>query len=669
MRCYIRYIGVIDNGNNSHYVSFEEGLNIITGRSSTGKSAIIEIFDYCTGSHNNTIPVGVITDNAQLYFVVLARRDTNMIIARTQVEESSKVFFKFDPNFNKDNIGIEYFSKEYFVPLQTFLQELEHFCGLDISDTDETIDKKQKKGRPSFRNMVSFMLQPQHLIANKYALFYRFDEKEKRERVIDEFKIFSGIVDQQYYTVCQELEEKRKALEVCEREASRLQEEKNSKIIDLDNIRQNYACVSGVEIFPGISSEQIINAPKQYIDQLEQYQIEVDEESEKYKDQYIHLEKEKNNLLAKRRRIVVQIAEINSSIKYARQYAEMMDKYQPATDAITEDSVCPFCHSRTDSTRHEANRLTDAINWLNSELSKSPLRMDSFLPERKRLMDETAQIDQEITSISHRLKDIAKINERLEKNQSLKDQSLRSILKIENILEWAIDSTIRLNDSKIERLKMEISSINATLNKTYNVEDKLQKAEAFINKTMNQIGNNLDFETSFKPIQLHFDIHTFELYHQKDNGGKVYLRSMGSGANWLYSHICLFLALLRYFAALRSSTVPTILFIDQPSQVYFPSVLDTNEKEFNAKELKRSEKEADDDMRAVTNLYTQILNEIEIINEKYGYRPQIIISDHADRLNLGRFDFERYVRARWRKPDAGLIDTRILEEKLQNEKN
>ena len=662
MRCYIRYIGVIDNGNNSHYVSFEEGLNIITGRSSTGKSAIIEIFDYCTGSHNNTIPVGVITDNAQLYFVVLARRDTNMIIARTQVEESTKVFFKFDPNFNKNNIGIEYFSNEYFVPLQTFLQELEHFCGLDISDTDETIDKKQRKGRPSFRNMVSFMLQPQHLIANKYALFYRFDEKEKRERVIDEFKIFSGIVDQQYYTICQELEEKRKALEACEREASRLQEEKNSKIIDLDNIRQNYACVSGVEIFPGVASEQIINAPKQYLDQLEQYQIEVDEDSEKYKDQYTNLEKEKNNLLAKRRRFVVQIAEINSSIKYARQYGEMMDKYQPATDAITEDSQCPFCHSITDSTRQEANRLTEAINWLNSELSKSPLRMDSFLPERKRLLDEIVRIDQDITSLSRRLKDIAKVNERLEKNQSLKDQSLRYILKIENILEWAVDSTTQLNESKMEQLKGEISSISAVLDKNYNVEDKLQKAEAFINKTMNQIGNNLDFETSFKPIQLHFDIHTFELYHQKNNGGKVYLRSMGSGANWLYSHICLFLALLRYFAALKNSTVPTILFIDQPSQVYFPSILDTNEKEFNAKELKRSEKEADDDMRAVTNLYTQILNEIEVINEKYGYRPQIIISDHADRLNLGRFDFERYVRARWRKPDAGFIDIKIIEE-------
>ena len=192
MRCYIRYIGVIDKGNHSHYISLEEGLNIITGRSSTGKSAIIEIFDYCTGSHNNTIPVGVITDNAQLYFVVLSRNDTNMVIARAQGSTSSKVFFKFDPDFAINNIGIDYFAEEYFVLLKSFLVELEHFCGLDIKDMEETIDKTQKKGRPSFRNMVSYMLQPQHLIANKYALFYRFDEKEKRERVIDEFKIFSG---------------------------------------------------------------------------------------------------------------------------------------------------------------------------------------------------------------------------------------------------------------------------------------------------------------------------------------------------------------------------------------------------------------------------------------------------------------------------------------------
>ena len=67
---------------------------------------------------------------------------------------------------------------------------------------------------------------------------------------------------------------------------------------------------------------------------------------------------------------------------------------------------------------------------------------------------------------------------------------------------------------------------------------------------MNEIGRKLDFEASYQPINLCFDIHTFELYHLKDNNTKVYLRSMGSGANWLYSHICLFLAMLKYFASL-----------------------------------------------------------------------------------------------------------------------
>ena len=58
MKCFIKYLGVIDKYDNCHYISLQEGLNIVTGRSSTGKSALIEIFDYCTGSSGNTIPEG-----------------------------------------------------------------------------------------------------------------------------------------------------------------------------------------------------------------------------------------------------------------------------------------------------------------------------------------------------------------------------------------------------------------------------------------------------------------------------------------------------------------------------------------------------------------------------------------------------------------------------------
>ena len=69
MRSYVKYIGAIDVNGNCHSIELSEGLNVITGRSSTGKSAIIEIFDYCTGNSDNTIPEGIITEEKISYLL------------------------------------------------------------------------------------------------------------------------------------------------------------------------------------------------------------------------------------------------------------------------------------------------------------------------------------------------------------------------------------------------------------------------------------------------------------------------------------------------------------------------------------------------------------------------------------------------------------------------
>lgn len=186
MRSYIKYMGIMDQYGNCHHIDMHEGLNIITGRSSTGKSAIIELFDYCTGSADNTIPSGVITENASLYFVVLYKNGTQLVIAREQAVRTRKLFFKIEPqDLEIDNLNSSYFGDEYYIDINTFKEELGHFFGIEISnmdDVDNSINRKAvKKGHPSFRNMISFMLQHQNLVANKHSLFYRFDEKEKRD--------------------------------------------------------------------------------------------------------------------------------------------------------------------------------------------------------------------------------------------------------------------------------------------------------------------------------------------------------------------------------------------------------------------------------------------------------------------------------------------------------
>lgn len=673
MKGYIKHIGILDKFKNCHSINLDEGLNIITGRSSTGKSAIIEIFDYCTGNSDNTIPEGIITDNAEIYFIVFEAKDTGLVLARRQEDKSTSLFYKVDPNFPKiEELTLEYFSNEYFLHQDTFKETLGHFWGIDISDTDESEEAlkfRSRKGRPSFRNMVSFMLQHQNLIANKHSLFYRFDEKEKREKTIDEFKIFAGFVDQEYYILKQELEKKKLEEERINRQLSQFEEDKRVKSSELQKLLEEYHMISGMKLFQGVSASNMLNAPRNYLDKLQDRNLNVDEASEEYKRQFNKLEKRKNVLIAERRQISLKLEQVNSSIEYVNRYTQTIDNLKPVSDAIEDDSLCPFCQQSNIQIGNEINKLSDAIEWLNTELRKTPQMLASFLPEKRKLEEEIKEKNQELRKVSHEIAKILEVNKELEQNKSLEEQSLRVLLAIENELKWSLGKKTTFSDLNIAQIKNDIQELEDRLTKDYDVEEKLKEAKKFINDSMNTIGLELDFEEAYQPINLHFDINTFELYHLRIRGKekkKIYLRSMGSGANWLYSHICLFLSLLKYFSSLGDKAlIPTILFLDQPTQVYFPSVVDISEEKFDPKTLKEMKGEVeklDTDLQSVTNLFQQIIYFIEGVYKDYGFKPQIIISDHADRLTLDDgYSFENYVRHRWRKKNEGFIKEELLD--------
>ena len=72
-------------------VKFKTGaLNIIYGASQTGKSAIIPIIDYCLGSLDNKIPVGVIRENCLGFGIKLKVDDKELFLGRS-IEEGKKI--------------------------------------------------------------------------------------------------------------------------------------------------------------------------------------------------------------------------------------------------------------------------------------------------------------------------------------------------------------------------------------------------------------------------------------------------------------------------------------------------------------------------------------------------------------------------------------------------
>ena len=412
MKSYIKYIGLIDNEENCHYIDLIEGLNIITGRSSTGKSAIIEIFDFCFGNSENTIPDGVITDNTKLYFLVFQINNTNLVLARNQEEKSTYAFFRVDPNFpSPDYLKSEYFQSDYYLPLKAYKEELGRYFGINISSTDEDnniLNYRNKKGRPSVRNMTSYILQHQNLIANKHSLFYRFDEKEKRDKIIDEFKIFAGFVDQDYFIIKQQINDKKLEYEKKQREITQFKDEKKKRSAILRELLEEYHMIVGNHLLQGYSAENMLEAPKIYLEKIQSDGgITVNEQSNVFKEQYTKLETRKNELLASRRKIMLKLENINSSIKYAKKYSETIDMITPISEAIKEDSQCPFCLQGNNNTSLQINKLSDAIDWLNSELRKAPLMIDSFLPEKQKCEQELAAIDETLKHIRYEINKIS----------------------------------------------------------------------------------------------------------------------------------------------------------------------------------------------------------------------------------------------------------------------
>src|SRR3712207_795599 len=63
-------------------IEFGTGLNVITGSSQTGKSAMIEIIRYCLGDSDFRVPAGPIADTVVYYGMLLLVGGTPVFIGR-----------------------------------------------------------------------------------------------------------------------------------------------------------------------------------------------------------------------------------------------------------------------------------------------------------------------------------------------------------------------------------------------------------------------------------------------------------------------------------------------------------------------------------------------------------------------------------------------------------
>lgn len=660
MMCYIKYIGVIDNNNNVHSIPFQPGLNIVTGKSSKGKSAILDIFDYCMGSSENTIPEGIITERAKLFFTVLRFPSFAVVIGR--VSDSKRCFLREISGAEMDDTlqlieDVEnFFSQNYFQYIAEFIKSLGRYFAVTLDNIDMDPLHKEITGKssptPSVRSFASFMLQHQNLVANRHAIFYRFDEKRKRDQVIDHFKIFMDIVGEKYFDLAKLRTEAMYELKRAQAQIPKQEKIKEAYLNIFSTLLTEYQALAGHPLTE-LTPLDIWQRPQQSLSHLIGVSVRVDGLSSAFETRRVELRKTKASLMSSIQKALNTRYLLDISTGQASGFAEALTSLPIPKTTNLEHGVCPVCASQSDKAEDEANRLSAAINWLNSELKVSTYAREGFGEERRALNSKLKDLRKELVVVERALKPLDDEAERLDKSKSVDAAAQKAKIKLELAIERCVNNPPSEAKRMVAHWQKKVDEYNSEMAQ-YDVESKLRALQNGINRKMKIIGKGFDFEDTYKSGSLKFDIETFDLWHEKlgkDNyAKKIFLRSMGSGANWLYSHLTLFLALHYNFAAYETCKVPPILFLDQPTQVYFPS---TDEADvFKADDLRgdrKTEKTLDEDVDAVSKMFTTLAKFCDDTYEETGVMPQIIICDHADKLPLKEgYHFESFVRARWR---------------------
>lgn len=659
MKCFLRYIGVVDTKEKIHQVRLEPGLNVITGKSSTGKSAILEIFDYCLGSTEDTIPVGKITECAETFFIAFQFPRYFLVAARKK--KSDRGFLMEVRSTDADYLLklIEqpnvFFGAKYYMPLADFKKGLGRHFAITLENIDEDpfikLTGRKKSATPSIRSFSSFMLQHQNLVANKHAIFYRFDEKEKRDQAINHFKILMGLVDEKYFDLHKEYEFAKYELKKVQTQIPKQVQRKETTIAHYNRFLAEYKSLAGLPLL-NANGENIYSRPKAFLKFISEYLVKIDVFSNQIEMRRAELQTQRVDALVKKRKLQGQMRLLNDSLSSTMQFSQgMMETNLPASAVLTE-AHCPVCEAQTSTPAVEASKLVNAIEWLNEELKLSSYARESFAEERRTIQNQLAKLDILLRRIQDDIRPLDEEVEKLKTSKSIDEQALKTKLRLEIAIQEQLDKPESELSGQEKFWQKEIARLSGEL-ALYNVENRLYILAQNINTKMREFGNSFDFEETYKPSALCFDTETFDLWYQQDIKTRVYLRSMGSGANWLYSHLALFMALHYQFAALSENgcKIPPILFLDQPTQVYFPASLD-DAVEFKPDELAKQAKRetiVDEDMKAVTNMFTQLAKFCVETGEATGVIPQVIVSDHADKLVLGEgYKFQDYVRASWR---------------------
>jgi hypothetical protein len=203
-------------------IKFAAGkVNVISGASKTGKSAVIPIIDYCMGSDRRGIPVGVIRTACEWFGLLIDTAEGQKLLARREPEgqrQTEHMFIAEGPE-----VQVPQRIERHNTVAPAVKQMLNRLAGLPNVGFDPE-SASAFKAPPIFRDLAAFLFQPQNVVANPDVLFFKADTAEHRERLKTIFPLVLGAINGQVLAARMEHEALARELRRKERELRAVQD-------------------------------------------------------------------------------------------------------------------------------------------------------------------------------------------------------------------------------------------------------------------------------------------------------------------------------------------------------------------------------------------------------------------------------------------------------------
>lgn len=628
-----------------------QSVNIITGASRTGKSAIIPIIDYCLGSEKCTIPVDIIR-NACSWFGVLFDMDREQLLLCRR-EPGDKVSTGDMFILRDKEIAIPDHIEKNNANITSIKDMMNELFGISFLE----LDPDAGVYRPSYRDFMAFLFQPQNIVANADVLFYKADTMEHRKKLIDVFPYALGAVTPEILAKSKELERLSKVSERLQRDLEQIkfvaegwkQEVSGwlaqAREYGLTKYVANDAddFVRQVDELRAISQKRITDASIElgHVTYLSEDIVALRREEQKIS----------RELFAARKRHTEMLQLMKTMGEYDKSLQIQLDRLDISTwlrSNMVERNILPIFQPSHEKVIDDINALCDAIEQIESTTREMDVVPAAFEREMQIVQEQIQEHADKLEAIQNRIK---------AESQSLaihreESYTLESISRFLGRIDAAVNTYERIGtDSELQTKLGETNSRIKQLKKEVNeseIQRKLDYALSYLRTEMGKILAQLDVEHPEDPVD--FVIKDLTVRVKNQTGRDDYLWEIGSASNWLSYHISLILALQHFFQSKSSVNVPNFVIFDQPSQVYFPRTrysLNEAEAQLN-----------DDDKNAVRKIFETLSAFVKTAK----FDIQIIITEHADDDIWGNIpDSKIHLVEKWRN-NVKLVPVEWLEE-------